>query len=46
MNFFPSGPYDGGFVVTPKSHLMMEEAFGSIQYTKKEGTEEVRKRRE
>ena len=31
VNFFPSGPYDGGFVVAPKSHLMNEEAFASIQ---------------
>jgi len=27
VSFYPSGPYDGGFVVTPKSHLMNEEAF-------------------
>jgi ectoine hydroxylase-related dioxygenase (phytanoyl-CoA dioxygenase family) len=30
LNFFPSGTYDGGFVVTPKSHLMIEEAFARI----------------
>lgn len=30
VNFFPSGPYDGGFVVTPKSHLMTEDAFSKI----------------
>jgi len=26
VNFFPSGPTDGGFVVVPKSHRMMDEA--------------------
>jgi len=30
LNFLPSGPYDGGFVVTPKSHLMVEDAFARI----------------
>lgn len=27
LNFFPSGPHDGGFVVVPKSTHMVEEAF-------------------
>lgn len=27
VSYFPSGPYDGGFVVTPKSHIMMDAAF-------------------
>jgi len=27
VNFFPSGPHDGGFVVVPKSTFMIEEAF-------------------
>jgi hypothetical protein len=30
VNFFPSGPYDGGFVVVPKSHIMCDEAFARI----------------
>ena len=40
VNFFPSGPYDGGFVVAPKSHLMNEEAFASIQKKKTEEREQ------
>lgn len=27
VNFFPSGPHDGGFVVVPKSTFMIDEAF-------------------
>jgi len=30
VNFYPSGAYDGGFVVVPKSHKMVAEAFARI----------------
>jgi len=30
VNFLPSGPYDGGFVVVPRSHKMIDEAFARI----------------
>ena len=41
VNFFPSGPYDGGFVVAPKSHLMNEDAFASIQKKTEEREQEM-----
>lgn len=47
VNFFPSGPHDGGFVVVPKSTFMIDEAFEKFQdMCSKKSRDYVRMRKE